>query len=113
MVGGIVTITSKAKNISLRYPLSKKLSLRPRSATSQSTGGELRSGRSAHVQALSNVSFDLTEGDRLGLVGSNGAGKSTLLKVLYGIYEPTEGHVNAVGRIDALFNINIGFRKEA
>ncbi len=65
------------------------------------------------VEALDNLSFSLESGDRLGLVGTNGAGKTTLLKVLYGIYEPTRGRVDVVGRTDALFNINLGFRKEA
>jgi ABC-type polysaccharide/polyol phosphate transport system ATPase subunit len=46
-------------------------------------------------------------------VGSNGAGKTTLLKVLYGIYEPTTGSLEAQGRRDALFNVNLGFRSQA
>lgn len=45
-------------------------------------------------------------------MGANGAGKTTLLKVLYGIYEPTAGRVEVVGRVDALFNISLGFRRE-
>jgi ABC-type polysaccharide/polyol phosphate transport system ATPase subunit len=65
------------------------------------------------ITALNGVSFHLKAGDRLGLVGPNGSGKTTLLKVLYGIYEPTAGHVETRGRIDALFNINLGFRPEA
>ncbi|ODA68656.1 Teichoic acids export ATP-binding protein TagH [Methyloligella halotolerans] len=72
-----------------------------------------RSKTGSVVQALNDVSFKLESGDRLGLVGTNGAGKTTLLKVLYGIYEPTHGEVDVVGRTDALFNINLGFRKEA
>ncbi|MCP8883380.1 ATP-binding cassette domain-containing protein [Devosia sp. XJ19-1] len=59
------------------------------------------------------MSFELKSGDRLGLVGTNGAGKTTLLKVLYGILAPTGGKVVTDGRIDALFNINLGFRREA
>jgi ABC-type polysaccharide/polyol phosphate transport system ATPase subunit len=66
-----------------------------------------------HVVALDGVSFRLSAGDRLALVGGNGAGKTTLLKVLYGIFEPTMGSVEATGKIDALFNINLGFRREA
>jgi ABC-type polysaccharide/polyol phosphate transport system ATPase subunit len=62
---------------------------------------------------LDGVSFGLDAGDRLALIGGNGAGKTTLLKVLYGIFEPTTGSVETNGRIDALFNINLGFRREA
>lgn len=70
-------------------------------------------GRTTFVTALEDVSFSLKAGDRLGLVGKNGAGKTTLLKVLYGIYEPTSGRIDRRGRVDALFNINLGFRREA
>jgi ABC-type polysaccharide/polyol phosphate transport system ATPase subunit len=79
-----------------------------------STGGTI-SGRGRHrkVLALDRVNFELHAGDRLGLVGANGAGKTTLLKVLYGIYKPTGGRLTIGGRVDALFNINLGFRKEA
>ncbi|WP_245482638.1 ATP-binding cassette domain-containing protein [Mesorhizobium sp. M7A.F.Ca.ET.027.03.2.1] len=65
------------------------------------------------MQALDDVSFELKAGDRLGLVGPNGAGKTTLLKVLYGIYQPSGGTISIAGKVDALFNINIGFRPEA
>jgi ABC-type polysaccharide/polyol phosphate transport system ATPase subunit len=65
------------------------------------------------VTALDGVSFELKAGDRLGLVGPNGAGKTTLLKVLCGIYEPTGGTLEIEGKVDALFNINLGFRPEA
>ena len=100
------------RHVSLAYTLGQKLSLRPRSRTA--TGGNLRTARGrSYVQALDDVSFHLTEGDRLGRVGTNGAGQSTLLKVLYGIMEPTSGTIETQGRIDALFNINLGFRKEA
>ncbi|WP_258592524.1 ABC transporter ATP-binding protein [Mesorhizobium sp. AR07] len=65
------------------------------------------------MQALDDVSFELKAGDRLGLVGPNGSGKTTLLKVLYGIYQPSGGMISIAGKVDALFNISIGFRPEA
>ena len=78
------------------------------------TGGNItRTGNKTTVTALDGVSFSLEAGDRLALVGTNGAGKSSLLKVLYGIYEPTGGHIAVTGRVDALFNISLGFRREA
>jgi ABC-type polysaccharide/polyol phosphate transport system ATPase subunit len=57
------------------------------------------------IKAISDVSFRLEEGDRLGLMGHNGAGKSTLLKVIAGIYEPVSGRVTVRGRITSLFDV--------
>jgi ABC-type polysaccharide/polyol phosphate transport system ATPase subunit len=65
------------------------------------------------VIALDGVSFTLATGDRLGLIGGNGAGKTTLLKLLHSVYRPTSGSLTIEGRVDALFNINLGFRREA
>ncbi|CAN0653707.1 O-antigen export system ATP-binding protein RfbE [Nitratireductor aquimarinus] len=107
----MVSIT--AENLGLAYRLREKITL-ARSSKTNVTGGRLESvGNRRQVTALDGVNFALTSGDRLGLVGSNGAGKTTLLKVLYGIYAPTSGSVKIDGRVDALFNINLGFRREA
>ncbi|WP_439600092.1 ABC transporter ATP-binding protein [Devosia sp.] len=108
-------ISIKANDLRLAYHVREKLTLRPRDKRlPQQTGGTISgSGRHRFVTALDGVSFELEAGDRLGLVGANGAGKTTLLKVLYGIYEPTAGNLDIKGRVDALFNISIGFRQEA
>ncbi len=99
--------------LTLTYRLHQKLTLAPRDRR-MPTGGHIEgAGRTRFVRALDGVSFELKAGDRLGVVGPNGAGKSTLLKVLYGIYEPTAGKVGIEGRVDALFNITLGFRREA
>ncbi len=60
------------------------------------------------VKALSNISFKLEEGHRLGLIGHNGAGKSTLLRMLAGIYPPTAGTVHTQGQIQSLLDIGLG-----
>lgn len=98
------------RSVSLAYRLRKKITIAAPDRRIK-TGGTISHRR--FVTALDDVSFDLETGDRLGLVGVNGAGKTTLLKILYGIYEPTAGEVEIKGKVDALFNINLGFRLEA
>ena len=109
-----MNISLDVRNVSLIYPLRTKFSLAPKD---HRVGGRDKringQGRLRFVKALNDVSFSLSSGDRLGLIGNNGAGKTTLLKVLYGIYPPSHGTIAAQGRIDALFNINLGFRREA
>lgn len=56
-----------------------------------------------------DISFDLNQGDMLGIIGSNGAGKSTLLKAISGIMEPTRGRVVRHGQIAALLELASGF----
>lgn len=107
-------VSIKLDNVSLAYKLHEKLTLSAPDRRVAGPGGKIGgSGRQQFVQALDGISFELKAGDRLGLVGPNGAGKTTLLKVLYGIYEPSGGSVAIKGKVDALFNINIGFRREA
>jgi lipopolysaccharide transport system ATP-binding protein len=65
-----------------------------------------------HFWALRDVTFDLKEGQILGILGHNGAGKSTLLKILSRITAPTEGVIKIKGRIASLLEIGTGFHPE-
>jgi len=62
--------------------------------------------------ALKNVSFEVQEGESLGIVGQNGAGKSTLLKILTGILFPDSGGIHVDGRITGLLELGTGFNSE-
>jgi lipopolysaccharide transport system ATP-binding protein len=101
--------------VSLDYPIfgARAYSLKT-ALTAAATGGRI--GREAGVtvvQALRDISLDLREGDRLGIVGHNGAGKSTLLRVITGVYPPTRGDVRLVGNVASLIDPGLGIETEA
>jgi len=63
-------------------------------------------------EAVKNVSFDIHQGEMLGVVGRNGSGKSTLLKIIAGIYRPTSGSVYVNGTIAPLIELGAGFHSD-
>jgi len=101
----------RLNGVELSYPIYsiRAHSLRNTIANLAIGGKLLKDGQDIiHVKALDRVTFELGEGDRLGIIGHNGAGKSTLLKVIAGIYEPDRGVVEVVGRISSMIDISLG-----
>jgi ABC-2 type transport system ATP-binding protein/lipopolysaccharide transport system ATP-binding protein len=96
--------------VGVSFALTEQQGLSLRSHVAQRVGATLSRSASGitSVDALVDISLDLRDGDRLGLLGHNGAGKSTLLKVCTGIYEPTSGHILREGRVASMTDFLMG-----
>jgi len=105
----------KFDNVTVQYPIynSRSMSLRNQ-LVRISTGGRIESevGHVQVVTALSLVSFELQDGDAVGLLGHNGAGKSTLLRTMAGVYHPVIGNVIRQGKVATVLELGAGMDPE-
>ncbi len=84
-------------------------------ARNLNVGGHIGTGETGRVvvKALDGLTFEIHEGDRIGLLGHNGSGKTTLLRTLAGIYEPVSGTMRIHGRAFPLFDLQLGMDMDA
>jgi len=106
----------RLRNLSVEFPIyqGSSRSLKKMLVATTTQGNLARDATDRiNVRALNDVTFDIEDGDRVGLIGVNGAGKTTLLRVLAGIYSPTRGELYSSGRISALLDVSVGLNPEA
>ncbi|WP_312318283.1 ABC transporter ATP-binding protein [Atlantibacter hermannii] len=65
------------------------------------------------IHALKDITLEINEGERVGLLGHNGAGKSTFLKTVAGLYPVSSGHLEVTGKVRSLFDLSLGFEPDA
>src|ERR1044072_3706511 len=100
-------------NASVDFPIFDAKTRSLKKAVLGKVGGKIGTDQKVPIiEALHDVTLNLREGDRVGLVGHNGAGKSTLLRLLAGIYEPTRGSSRIKGKIAPVFDLGIGMDPE-
>lgn len=104
------------KNCSLELPIYGTINRSLKGTVMASaTGGRIAaaSRNVMVVKALSDLSLEIYEGDRVGIMGHNGAGKTSLLRMLAGIYEPTAGEIRIQGKVSSFINLGLGMDVEA
>jgi ABC-type polysaccharide/polyol phosphate transport system ATPase subunit len=103
----------RATALSLTLPIYRQRSELAATWAGTIAGAAFKRPVREYTTILSDVSFDVAEGDRIALLGRNGSGKSTLLHLLTGAYRPTSGSLQVEGSRQALMNISLGFNPDA
>lgn len=106
----------KLNNLSLSLPIYSQHGRSFKSSLiNKALGGRIEKTENSRnvIKVLDNISLELKDGERLGVVGSNGSGKTTLLRVLTNVYKDYSGHLKVHGSIASLIDISLGMEPEA
>jgi lipopolysaccharide transport system ATP-binding protein len=106
----------QAREVTVDFPIYEANARSLKNAVLRTATGGILAQNESHrviVRALDHLSFDLREGDRVGLVGHNGSGKSTLLRVIAGVYEPISGSIHVQGHVASMLNVWLGMNMDA
>ncbi len=98
-------ITLSVRNVSITYKMVKGFSIKRNLLKNDRV--QMR-----EYEAVKNVSFEVEQGEILGVIGQNGSGKSTLLRAIAGIYNPNQGEIKRYGHSVSLMALGVGFQKE-
>ncbi|ABB39690.2 Teichoic-acid-transporting ATPase [Oleidesulfovibrio alaskensis G20] len=112
MTRPVISIDSLSKKYRLRCSQDTTYQTLREALTSIPARLRSRQEKMQDFWALQNITFDVFEGERIGIIGRNGAGKSTLLKILSRITEPTTGELVLRGRLASLLEVGTGFHPE-
>ena len=110
-----MTLAIRAENLSKAYRITHSKGVGRYKTLQEDLVGLLRRERAPRHEtfmALNDVSFEVQEGEVLGVIGRNGAGKSTLLKILSRITRPSSGRAEIYGRVGSLLEVGTGFHGE-
>ncbi len=104
----------KFSNVSIDFPIYNADSRSIRKGfINFATGGRIGKNRGrVVVSALNDLTFEIKDGERIGLIGHNGAGKTTLLRMFSQVYHPTSGLARIEGNIGSLISISLGINQE-
>ena len=98
-------IAIKVDHLTIRYKSLKAFSIKQNFF-------RLHKNKRETFEALRDISFEVKEGEILGIIGKNGSGKSTLLRALANIFSPDEGTIDTFGHSVSLLSIGVGFQKQ-